>query len=66
MNHIGFTQRLLKRKGPRVMEYSANAEIKQAMERAHEARGQILKAGLAWLFRTPSVSLGLKRVSRWA
>lgn len=48
------------------MEYSANTEIKQAMERAHEARGQVLKAGLAWLFRTPSVSLGLKRVSRWA
>lgn len=49
-----------------MMEYSARTEIKQAMTRAHEERGQVLKAGFAWLFRLPTFSQRFTRVSRWA
>ncbi|WP_375698241.1 hypothetical protein [Pseudophaeobacter sp. TrK17] len=33
------------------MEYSANSNVKQAMERAHAERSQALFSGLARLFR---------------
>lgn len=49
-----------------MMEYSANAEVKQAMERAHSERSQIFLSGLAWLFRLPTRLRITKRVSRWA
>ena len=46
------------------MEYTANADVKQAMVRAHEERGKVLKSFWALLRRRPSaIRTG---VSRWA
>ncbi|WP_162930022.1 hypothetical protein [Pseudophaeobacter sp. EL27] len=51
------------------MEYSANSNVKQAMERAHAERSQALFSALSWLFRsrksgvTKTADIGF---SRWA
>lgn len=48
------------------MEYTANADIKLAMQRAHEERGQVLKSFWALLFRRSKPSLIRTGASRWA
>ena len=48
------------------MEYTVNADIKLAMQRAHEERSQVLKSFWARLFRRGKPSLVGTRVSRWA
>ncbi|MBE1295356.1 MULTISPECIES: hypothetical protein [Phycobacter] len=48
------------------MEYTANADIKLAMQRAHAERGQVLKSFWARLFRRSKPSLVHAGVSRWA
>ena len=47
-------------------EYTANADIKLAMQRAHEERGQVLKSFWALLFRRSKPGLIRTGVSRWA
>lgn len=49
-----------------MMEYSASAEVKQAMERAHAERSQVLLAGLGRLFRLPRFAWIFTGISRWA
>jgi hypothetical protein len=48
------------------MEYTANADIKLAMQRAHEERGQVLKSFWALLFRRSKPGFAGTTVSRWA
>ncbi|ATF19632.1 hypothetical protein PhaeoP128_03025 [Phaeobacter gallaeciensis] len=48
------------------MEYSANSTVKLAMQRAHEERGQVLRALWARLFASRRIGRVGAGVSRWA
>ena len=48
------------------MEYTVNADIKLAMQRAHAERGQVLKSFWALLFHRRKPGLVRTGVSRWA
>ncbi|APG48393.1 hypothetical protein PhaeoP97_03018 [Phaeobacter porticola] len=48
------------------MEYSANATVKQAMLRAHEERGQVLRAIWASIFVSRRAKILRTEISRWA
>ena len=49
-----------------MIEYAATAEVKQGMARAHEARAQVLRDALSWIFARRRASAAGYRVSRWA
>lgn len=51
------------------MGYSANSNVKQAMERAHAERSQALFSVLSWLFRSRKTGVAKTAgigISRWA
>lgn len=48
------------------MGYSANSEIKQAMERAHASRSQALFSGVSWLFGLCRAATAGKRLGKAA
>ncbi|GAB5430646.1 hypothetical protein [Tritonibacter mobilis] len=49
-----------------MIEYAATAEVKQGMARAHEARAQVLRDALTWMFSRRRESSHGIRISRWA
>lgn len=49
-----------------MIEYAATTEVKQGMARAHEARAQVLREAISWIFARRRTSAPGIRVSRWA
>ncbi|NIZ12481.1 hypothetical protein [Phaeobacter sp. HF9A] len=49
-----------------MIEYAATAEVKQGLTRAHEARAQVLRDALSWIFARRRRSALGTRASRWA
>lgn len=49
-----------------MLEYTATADVKRGLARAHEERAQVLRTMLAWVFSRRRVATPDLRVSRWA
>ncbi|KUP93049.1 hypothetical protein [Tritonibacter horizontis] len=49
-----------------MLEYTATADVKRGLTRAHEERAQVLRAIFGWMFARRRVSAPGIGVSRWA
>ncbi|WP_176695353.1 hypothetical protein [Phaeobacter sp. B1627] len=49
-----------------MLEYTATADVKRGLARAHEERAQVLRVFFSWMFARRRVETPDLRVSRWA
>lgn len=49
-----------------MLEYTANADVKRAMDQAHKERGAALRVVFGWMRLRKAPTAPVSQVSRWA